>query len=203
MSDVLSQREEVARIGEEAGSELAAVWSAALVGLPFDDVREALQDVLPALSSNWGDLAASLAAEFYDEARRRARVGGEFEPVLADGPSQVRWESLSVWGTEPLFRSAETGLLVPGESVELDPDWDASLKRLQGGLQRSIADQHRQTIMQSAVTDSRAQGWRRVGVGSNCDFCRRLINGGTVYRKTSAGFSSHDHCNCVAEMVWK
>lgn len=68
-----------------------------------------------------------------------------------------------------------------------------------GGLQRTIANQHRGTVTASSIADPKARGWRRVGSGVSCDFCQMLLGRGAVYIEETADFATHDHCNCSAE----
>lgn len=145
-------------------------------------------DVLPALGDQYGDAAAELAASYFETARDLAEARGTFTPVLAEPPSPARWEALSRWGVDPLFAAV--------------PDATAALSRVTGGLQRTIADQHRLTIVESSIADPVASGWKRVGVGDNCGFCRMLIDRGHVYSEAGVTFRSHDHCNCAAAPSW-
>lgn len=170
-----------------ARSDLGAFWMA-VADWPPREIRDALMEVLPALGERYGDAAAELAAGYFEEARAAAGARGSFSPVLADPPTPARWEALARWGVEPLFATS--------------PDAATALSLVSGGLQRSIADQHRMTVVDSAIADPQASGWRRVGVGGSCGFCRMLIDRGAVYTEPSVTFRSHDHCNCAASPTW-
>lgn len=166
-----------------ARRDLAAFW-ALVQDWPADQVRDALMDVLPALGDQYGDAAAELAASYFETAREQSGVRGSFSPVLAERPDRARWEALARWGVDPLFAA--------------EPDATAALSRVSGGLQRTIADQHRLTVVESSIADPAASGWRRVGVGDSCGFCRMLIDRGHVYTEATSTFRSHDNCNCAA-----
>jgi hypothetical protein len=170
-----------------AERDLALVWSE-ISDLPAAQVREAMREILPAIADEYGSAAAALAADWYDDAREAAEVSGSFTAEPAELPTQERFDSLARWGTSPLF--AETA------------NATAALTLIAGGLQRSIADAHRLTVVQSSISDPQASGWKRVGVGSNCGFCQMLIGRGAVYTEASVTFRSHDHCNCAASPVW-
>ena len=145
-------------------------------------------EVLPALGDEYGDAAAALAADYFDEARAEAGVAGDFAPVIAERPARARWEALARWGVDPLYGEA--------------PAWLSAMELIAGGLQRTITDQHRATVADSAIADPQASGWRRVGVGDTCGFCRMLIDRGAVYGEKGVVFKSHDWCNCVASPSW-
>lgn len=165
-----------------ARRELADLW-AAVRDMPPGDVRDALLAALPVLGEEYALAAGALAADWYDDMRERSEVRGRFVAEPTDIPEGARWAALVRWGIGPLFR-------------EDDPE--AALSLIDGGFQRTIADQHRLTVVDNTKRDPQAKGWRRVGVGESCGFCRMLISRGAVYTQSGALFKSHDHCNCFA-----
>lgn len=187
MTSASEARQGLLDLAELARRDLAAVWSQ-VAALPAEQVREALRDVLPALADEYGTAAAALAADWYDDARDAVGAAGSFSAEPAPIPPQDRFDALARWGTSPLF----------GET----PNLSAALTLVAGGLQRTIADAHRLTIVESTQLDPEATGWRRVGVGGNCGFCQMLIGRDGVYTESSVTFRSHDHCNCVASPTW-
>lgn len=187
MTSAAEARQGLVDLTTLARRDLAAFW-ALVQDWPVEQIRDALMDVLPALGDQYGDAAAELAASYFETARERADARGSFTPVLAERPQRARWEALSRWGVDPLFSAA--------------PDAQTALTLIAGGLQRSIADQHRLTVVESSLADPAASGWRRVGVGDNCGFCRMLIDRGHVYTEAGVTFRSHDNCNCAAAPSW-
>lgn len=200
------QRQALAQLVALAQRDLAAFWVAA-EALPVEALRVALAEILPGIGLTYGDAAAALGAEWFETAREASGAPGSFAPVLAEQPDQGRWASLANWATEPMLR--------PDQRPNAMASWAArpslkpkdvratTLTRLDGGLQRSIAAQHRETIMRSSIADPAAKGWRRVGVGDSCDFCSMLLSRGAVYTEASVRFRSHDHCNCAAAPAWR
>lgn len=172
MSSAAEQRQAVADLARLAQRDLFALW-ARIARLPRAAQITALSEGLPIIGDEYGTAAAALAADWY-EALRARRVKGTFVATMADLPEQERWDSMARWATG----KTETEAL------------------LAGGLQRSVADMHRLTVVRSSIEDPRARGWQRIGGGSSCDFCQMLIGRGAVY--TTADFASHDHCNCAA-----
>lgn len=144
----------------------------------YAEAEVLLKDALPSLTRTYGEAAATLAADWYDEARTTASVSGSFTAIPASLQEQGA-ESLAEWAT-----SKGTTL-------------DSVLTLAQGGMSRRIADWSRDTVMGSSLADPRADGWQRVGLGS-CDFCAMLVGRGSVYSEAGADFASHDHCNCSA-----
>jgi hypothetical protein len=154
---------------------MAALWRQVSNAV---EARIALQDVLPALIRTYGQAAASVAADWYDEARDVAGVGGSFRAIPASIDNSAT-DALALWASEH------------------GTDLDSVRTLVNGGMQRRIANWGRETVMGSALADPAADGWQRVGAGS-CDFCNLLIGRGAVYSESSADFASHDHCQCAA-----
>lgn len=178
MSSEAEQRQAIADLSEMATRELlGSTW---LAHLALGQLREVLMELLPAIADFYGDAGVALAAAWYVEQRDLAEARGTFDPVVPDPPTRARWESLARWSTGTAT-SAESALMLAS-----------------GGMQRHVADSHRLTITESALADPAASGWRRVGVGGSCGFCRMLIDRGHVYSDASVTFRSHDHCNCAA-----
>lgn len=170
-----------------AQRDLRAIWDR-ISDLPADEIRDILMEILPAIGDEYGSAAAALAADWYDEAREAAEVAGSFRAAPAKPVTPRRWEALTRWGVDPLYSAT--------------PDANAALTLILGGLQRTVADRHRLTIVDNSIHDPEASGWTRVGVGENCDFCTMLIGRGAVYTEASVTFRSHDHCNCAASPSW-
>lgn len=171
----LDLRDGVTGLNTLARRDLAALWRSITTAA---EAETALRDILPALIDTYGAAASSLAADWYDEARAKAGVGGRFTAIAAD-VKDAGSQSLIGWAlSEATDLGAFQGLI-------------------EGGTQRRIANFSRGTITGSSVADPKATGWQRVGSGE-CDFCEMLIGRGAVYAEASADFASHDHCNCSA-----
>lgn len=182
----LEQREALKDLNALARTDLTSVWPTLAQGSP-QRLREGLYDVLPAIGDQYGDAAASLAGDYYENLRDSAEAKGSFSPLLAEAPDSGRWGALSGWATQPLFDD-------PGDRAH----WAVAMEKVAGGLQRTIADQHRLTVVGSSLADPQSKGWRRVGIGKSCSFCSMLLDRGEVYKDTTVTFRSHDRCNCSA-----
>lgn len=143
--------------------------------------REVLHDLLPALIRDYGQMGASVAADWYDEAREAAAVRGTFRAVPLVASDR---------GAEPLIRWAL------GTATD-----DAALATLiTGGMQRRIADHFRLTLASSSIFDPQAQGWKRVGRGE-CDWCQQYLDGEIHYIE-GYDFPAHDNCLCGVTPAW-
>ena len=179
MPTALELREGVASLALLAIRDLSGVWAA--VSTP-EQARAALLEAIPALVDRYGSAAAAVAADWYDDMRDAAGVGGRFFAIPAE-VGDVGADALARWGIGPLFAD--------------EPDWLLARSLIAGGLQRRIVNLARDTVMGSSIADKRAIGWSRAGAGG-CEFCAMLIGRGAVYTEATASFESHDRCHCVA-----
>lgn len=204
MATAAELRSLISRLSDQAGDELAAVWAqiftadlvserdqVVAVGGSLQvwaqplitEVSDALMDVIPALVGDYGDAAAVVAAEWYDEYRDGLGIAGSFRADVAT--ADLGADALAGWGSS----------LVTPETV----DWDAALVRLNGGLQRRIATAGRETVTGATYADPQARGWQRQARPDGCGFCQMLAGRATLYKsRTTADFGAHDHCNCLA-----
>lgn len=167
--------------------ELAkAAIRAALASVETTDsaaVAEVVVTVVPVIAERYGLAAGALAADWYDDEREAAEVAGFFQASPAELPDQGRYESMARWVADK-------------DDVEA---------LVTGGVQRVIANAHRETVMQASFEDPNAAGWARFSSGGDgsCPFCFLLISRGGVYTNRTAHFGAHDNCNCAAGPVWK
>lgn len=183
------ERQAVADLASLAENELVRVWPQ-LRNLDPPDIKAALAEILPELGDKYGDAAAAMAADWYENLRESEGVTTRFRSVLAKRTEEAQWRAL-IWR-----------VMGPFYTVNAEPDPADALTIARGGLQRAVANQHRLTIVDSSKADPKSKGWRRVGVGENCKFCEMLISRGAVFRGDTVTFRSHDSCNCAAMPNW-
>lgn len=140
-------------------------------------------DVLPTISAQYGDAAATLAADWYDSQRESLGVPGRFTAHLAPQPPDDLLRAVSNWVTDT-------------------EDPEAAQARAEAAAQKLVADMSRQTVMRSSERDPQSHGWGRFTEPGACDFCLMLSSRGGVYTSSSVRFGSHDHCHCLAGPVW-
>lgn len=161
--------------------DLEAFWTSLDLSRP-ERSRDALVAFTRVLVSSYGEQAAGVAADWYDEVRAAERVSGRFRARMV-----VPDEGDAVEGT---VRRAAGALFTD------DPG--AALASITAVAPKYALTGARQTIITSTDRDPRASGWQRVTRGSACRFCRMLAGRGDVYKRASVHFASHDDCNCAA-----
>lgn len=152
-------------------------------------VKLDLFDYIPELVAQYGDVAATVAADWYEELREVEGVGGSFRPSLAPPLPLDQVNGRLGYATRP------TGPLWTGDSATLTAflSMMANEYALQPG---------RDTVMQAAHKDKAA--YARVPEPGACKFCLMLASRGFVYSKDTAGDSKkfHGKCRCNAMPVW-
>jgi hypothetical protein len=186
-----------AALTEMAWQQFQAAWAA--LGLTSSTVTtaaviDAVTDMFADLVDAWGDVAATAAADFYDEMRGRAGAAGGFAAILAAAASRNQVAGTVTWAMNTVSPAGE----------DFDPA--AALGKLQGPLQRLIRQTGRATIDESARRDPSRPRVARVPMGDDtCAFCLVLASRGPVYRSTtSAGHDTkyHDFDDCEQVLVW-
>lgn len=172
---------DVARLTGLAQQDLASIWRQVASAV---EAQEALNDILPALIRQYGEAAALLGAEWYDDLRDQYL---DTAPRFSAYPA-----SLADQGVHSLT----------GWAKEHATSLETMQALITGGMSRRIADWARETVMGSSFADPRAEGWMRVGRASACAFCRMLVSRGAVYTERSVRFGSHDDCYCGCAPKW-
>lgn len=154
-----------------------------------DAVKLDLFDYIPALVAQYGDVAATVAADWYEEMRDAAGVGGSFRAPLAPSIPVEQVNGRIGYATRPM------GPLFAGDSATLT----AFLSMM---TNEYVLQPGRDTIMQAAHKDNAA--YARVPEPGACDFCLMLASRGFVYSKDTAGDSVkfHGKCRCNVMPSW-
>jgi len=165
--------------------DLRAFWGTLDLNRP-GAARDALLGFVPELTRTYGDAAATVAADWYDDQRAAAGATGRYRAQLASPASADRVQQRVRYGAGHLFT----------------PNPEQTLVFLDSAVQGYVAQPGRLTIRDSALADPAAAGWQRVTQPNSCKFCRMLAGRGGVYKRETATFASHDDCNCAAVPSW-
>lgn len=146
-----------------------------------DAATNALADYVPLLTQKYGQVAGTVAADWYELVRADAKVkGAKYRALVADPVSEevsrksVQSAAVFLWTPEP----------------------DRTLRALTGTVGRHALQAGRDTITVNSVRDKAARGWVRVGNGE-CDWCANLIDG-EIHYVEGYGFDAHNRCKCAA-----
>lgn len=149
-------------------------------------VRDVVLDILPGLVAQYGDLAASAAAEWYETLRP-----GAFTATTVAGPPAEQVQGVVRFAAGHLF----------------DGDPAAFSTLITGAVQRLVAYSGRETIARNVQLDPLRPRFARVPSGAvTCAFCLMTASRGWVYhsRETAGEFSQfHDHCDCQIVPQWE
>jgi hypothetical protein len=152
--------------------------------------RNALLEFLPALTGQYGEVAATLAADWYEELRGASGATGRFRAITAPSvpagavEEKVRFLAGHLWTPEPMAMLG--GLLIAADKYVKQPGRD------------------------TMASNARREGvrWARVPTGAKtCSWCLVLASRDAVYAtKQSAGGDGHRFhgaCDCVATRIAK
>lgn len=148
-------------------------------------VRDALLGFLPVLTAQYGDVAATLAADWYEETRASSGAVGRFRALAAPSvpagavEAKVRYLAGHLWTPEPVAMLG--GLLTAADKYVKQPGRDTmALNAKREGVR-----------------------WARVPTGSKtCSFCLVLASRDAVFlSKESAKYDKsgekyHGKCDC-------
>lgn len=153
-------------------------------------VRDALLEFVPILTTEYGEVAAVAAAEWYEEVRA-AQVAGTYRAVPgAVAPVEavqgsVRYAAGHLFGDDPA----------------------QALAVISGAIQRHILYAQRDTVARNVKLDPRKPRFARVPMGpKTCAWCSMLASRGFVYlTRETAGIIRdhyHDDCDCAIVSSW-
>lgn len=165
--------------------DLAAFFASLNLDRP-ERARDSLLEFVPVLVAQYGESAAVVAADWYDEVRAAERVRGRFRAEMQGSPYQD--------AVEPTVRRLAGALFTgnPGEA----------LTGLMAASGKYALAAGRQTVIHSTDRDRWAVGWQRVVRSGACGFCRLLHGRGAVYKEHTVDFAAHKECNCAAVPSW-
>ncbi|GAA1138430.1 hypothetical protein [Nocardioides aquiterrae] len=154
---------------------------------------QALRDLFADFIAAWGEVAGTLAADFYDELRDQAGIPGSFQALVPDPLDSAQVDGIVSWAVTP-----------PRDVDELDIE--TMLAKIEGASQRLIRQAQRDALNESARRDPARPRVARIPMGAEtCAFCLVLASRGYVYRsETSAGRNNsyHDFCDCEQDVTW-
>lgn len=149
--------------------------------------RDALLRFMPLLTTQYGEMAAVVAADWYDDLRASAGAAGRFAAEVAEVVPAGVVQERTRFGAQHLWT----------------PSPEQTLAFLTSAASKYVLQPGRDTIQRSSMRDPAAAGWRRVTRAGACKFCRMLAGRGAVYKQSTAFFASHDgKCNCAAVPEW-
>lgn len=149
----------------------------------------ALQIFIPELINQYGDVAATVAANFYDDARASSKVRRAYRAVLSDPIPKEAIQANTRWSVGQLFGKAD-----PIQAID-------NLKLV---TDKAVKASGRNTIELNAERDPVQARFARVPTGAQtCKFCLMLASRGAIYlSQKSADDSYHGDCDCQAVPIW-
>lgn len=174
------------QLGAVVADELEAIWGR----LDLSDPRAVshdLQLIVPDIVAEYGDISATLAADYFDEVTADYDLRTHAATLAPTAPAE-QTKAVTRWGVGPLF-SAE-------------PQYLAALAMIQEGIHRLVLQAGRDTI-ETNVRRTKLVYARIPSGREPCAFCLVLASRGAVYgsREAAGGDKYHTKCRCVPTPV--
>lgn len=175
------------KLSKDAQERLAADLSKINFDADASVVRDAIIDRMEYYCGPYSDMAAVLAAEFYDGLRKR-EIGSALGALAESGRKPI--------ATEKAVRGIMQDI-VDGKPPEV------AVSKLVSRVDYEIKKSAGECIYRNGKRDPRKPRFARVPSGSEtCSFCIMLASRGFVYQsKETAGENGHYHANCDCRIV--
>lgn len=188
-ADVQAFRTSTGDVAAIVEYEVRQFWPTIDTASP-EAARAALDAYLPSLVRAYGESAALVAADFFDQQRAEASAAGNYTARMADPAGVEQVQGANRWAVGPL---------VAGDAVQ-------ALANAVQAARRLAIQPARLTVAHNAAADPARPGWARIPTGSEtCAFCLMLASRGAQYRSAdSAGRmnSYHADCDCIPTPFW-
>lgn len=167
-----------------------AAWWATVEDLSPSQVKREAEQFLPLLAETYGEVSATVAADFYDDARAESAAQRRYTSGLADNDAADYAARNAGWATAPIF----TG----GAAI--------AVGRMAIVTDKAALQVGRNTVMHNVSRDPSRPRFARVPVGKTCAWCLMLASRGPVYRSAesagAAGQYHGGHCDCQPVPSW-
>lgn len=193
-ADIAAFRAANLALSGEVEADLARFWKFLDLSKP-DAATNALLNYVPLLVQRYGEVAATLAADWFEELRGEAVEAGVVQAVS-------RAKSFTVVAADPVSAAVSAKAVKSAAGYLWTPDPERALVAVTRTSQRHVLQAGRDTITQNAGRDRTARGWKRYVRSGGCKFCQMLAGKGGVFTERSSHFAAHDDCNCVSAPVW-
>lgn len=209
---VSSQQVEQHRAEQEALVALAVKYLRSFFALNPTASSAELKTFYTAMVHEFGSIAASQAASFYDQIRSGANVPRGFKARPADPVKVVPREQV---GKVVDWTQREADIPVADTAAPAAPKSRVMIRvdqaKLESATQRLVLKPARVTITDSVNLDKVLVGYARIPTGDNpCAFCLLLASRGPAYASEHAALykgmsmdTYHDDCYCVATPIFK
>lgn len=183
LNRLTSAQRELVRMAQ---TELSGFFATVDLSRP-ELVRDALVEIVPLLTREYGELVATVAAEWFEEVHPGAflaqTAAETFPPVGIT--ENVRYHAGALFTDDPY----------------------ATLSGISGAMQRFILYSGRTTVARNVQLDPSKPRFGRVPTGAKtCAWCSMLASRGFVYmsRETAGLVASdyHDDCDCQIVPEW-
>lgn len=175
-----------------------AVTSMSVANLTTPDATDQVTQPLAAIIETWGEVAATISADYYERMREKSGAAGSFAAIIPDTVNVEQVRGLTAWHLHQWLQTID-GAPTPADLERLPAS-------MAGTVQRLVRQAGRDTIVASTERDPGRPRVARVPMGAEtCAFCLVLASRGPVYRTLDSageGRDFHDFDDCEQVIVW-
>lgn len=187
-------RNNQALIATRVALAIVNLWDRIISPAKFAESWDSLSPLVQGMIEQHYNMSASEAATYYANSRVVAGYPAVPIPGVTLAPDYLRTVVESM-GSGQFFHYLKEAEAPEASTMARDG--------LRGAATRMTLLGGRDTITRAAVNDPDASGWERVITPGACGFCSMLAGRGGVYSESSVHFRAHDHCHCVARVVFR
>jgi hypothetical protein len=182
-------------IAARVSAAIGSFWSSMIDPAYFGDTWNRFSPIVRGIIDTHYQMSAADASNYYGLSRAVAGFVGPTVPGrnLASGYLETLTDKA---GKGSFYRQVDSGKPAAVAS-------EMARRGLMGASVRVVLNGGRNTVTNAAAGDNVATGWERIVESSPCADCARRAASGGVRKEQSSSFRAHDHCTCLARVVFK
>jgi hypothetical protein len=182
-------------IAARVSAAIGSFWLSMIDPAYFGDTWNRFSPVVRGIIDTHYQMCAADASNYYGLSRAVAGFVGPTVPGSNLGSGYL--ETLTdKAGKGSFYRQVDSGKTVAVAS-------DMARRGLMGASMRVVLNGGRNTVTNAAAGDDVAIGWERIVESSPCAYCAMHAASGGVRKEQSSSFRAHDHCTCLARVVFR
>ena len=160
----------------------------------------AVEEYLPIIVAEYGDIAGSIALDYFEVSRDLYGITSRHRPILVPAAAGDLGASVG-WSTSDVREALKAGLdpdAVPEDVPDAPTPLQATIEKLQGVAHKQVKEADAATFVANVEADREKPVYARVPNAGACGFCRFLASSGFRYY---AGVPESIHAKCFCEFV--
>jgi hypothetical protein len=182
-------------IAARVSAAIGSFWLSMIDPAYFGDTWNRFNPIVRGIIDTHYQMCAADASNYYGLSRAVAGFYGPTVPgsYLGSGYLETLTDKA---GKGSFYQHIDSGKTVAVAS-------EMARRGLMGASVRVVLNGGRNTVTNAAAGDNVATGWERIVESSPCAYCAMHAASGGVRKDQSFSFRAHDHCTCLARVVFR